>query len=104
MRLLADVWLRGDNFATTETIDRVTTAPTEWTDDDVHFVLEEMLRTMNRLKHPDEADRSVALIKMIGTYLNATTQGGKRAFKKPEAKRRRQYLAVIRGAQMARKA
>jgi hypothetical protein len=39
---------------------------------------------------------------MTSTYLNATTQGVKQAFKKLEAKRRRQSIKVVRGPQMAR--
>ena len=39
---------------------------------------------------------------MTSTYLNATTQGVKQAFKKLEAKQRRQNIKVVRGPQMAR--
>jgi hypothetical protein len=61
MSFPVDVWLRGHDFATTATIDRVTARPAAWTDDDVRVVLEEMLRTMSRLKNPDEAERTVVL-------------------------------------------
>lgn len=75
MNFPVDVWLRGNDFATTETIDRVVTPPSAWTDDDVRLLLEEMLRTMNRLKHPDEADRSVAL-RGLSWIVNAFEDGG----------------------------
>jgi hypothetical protein len=38
---------------------------------------------------------------MTSTYVNATTQGVKQAFKKLETKRRRQSIKVVRGPQMA---
>ena len=40
-------------------------------------------------------------IKMTSTYLHATTQGVKLAFKKLEAKRRRQSIKVVRGPRCA---
>jgi len=52
MNFPVDVWLRGTDFATTETIDTVAAAPEAWTDDDVRGVLEAMLRAMNRTKDP----------------------------------------------------
>jgi hypothetical protein len=61
MTFPVDVWLRGDDFATTETIEGVAREPRAWTDDDVRNVLEAMLKTMNRVKHPTEPDRVVAL-------------------------------------------
>lgn len=57
-----DIWLRGDNHATTTVVSGLERAPGEWTDDDVRFVLEQMLRTMDRQKNPGgDADRIVQL-------------------------------------------
>ena len=57
-----DVWLRGENHATTYTISPVARAPREWTDADVSSVLVGMLRTLERAKNPNApADRPVAL-------------------------------------------
>src|SRR2546427_7977451 len=61
MTFPVDVWLRGDDFATTETIESVAREPRAWTDADVRSVLEAMLKTMNRVKHPMEPERAVAL-------------------------------------------
>jgi hypothetical protein len=61
MTVDVDVWLRGSDFATTATVEDIARPPKEWTDDDVRLVLEGMLRTMHRLKHPGEADRAIAL-------------------------------------------
>ena len=52
MTFPVDVWLRGTDFATTETVDSVAASPAAWTDDDVRGVLEAMLRAMNRTKAP----------------------------------------------------
>ena len=61
MTVSVDICLRGSNFATTATIDGITREPQTWTDEDVRLVLEGMLRAMDRLKRPGEADRAVAL-------------------------------------------
>ena len=54
-----DVWLRGENVATTRPIPGVLRPPSEWLDEDVRAVLLGMLRVMHTLKHPDESDRVV---------------------------------------------
>jgi hypothetical protein len=57
-----DVWLRGDNHATTQTIAPVAREPRDWTDADVGEVLAGMLRALDRAKNPEAApDRPVAL-------------------------------------------
>ena len=57
-----EIWLRGDNHATTEMIAPVPREPEAWTDSDVAAVLEGMLRALDRAKHPDAAEgRPVAL-------------------------------------------
>ena len=62
MTFPVDIWLRGDNHATTETIAPVPREPRVWTEGDVAAVLEGMLRALDRAKNPDaEADRPVAL-------------------------------------------
>ena len=62
MDFSVDIWLRGDNHATTEVIATVPREPREWTDGDVVAVLEEMLRTLDRAKNPEaDPDRPVSL-------------------------------------------
>jgi hypothetical protein len=62
MEFQIDIWLRGDNHATTQVIAPVPREPRAWTDDDVASVLEGMLRALDRAKHPEAAaDRPVAL-------------------------------------------
>ena len=62
MQFQVDIWLRGNNHATTETLAPVPREPRAWTDADVMSVLEEMLRALERARFPDTApDRPVAL-------------------------------------------
>jgi hypothetical protein len=62
MEFPVDIWLRGDNHATTDMIAPVAREPRAWTEADVAAVLEGMLRALERAKHPDAApDRPVAL-------------------------------------------
>ena len=75
MIVAVDVWLRGSDFATTATVDNIARLPREWTDDDVRLVLEGMLRTMHRLKHPGEADKAIAL-RGLSWIVNPYEDGG----------------------------
>ena len=75
MIVQVDVWLRGDDFATTELISDISREPGAWTDDDVRLVLERMLLAMHRLKHPDERDRRIAL-RGISWIVNPYDEGG----------------------------
>ncbi|MBI2186771.1 MAG: hypothetical protein HYU37_06545 [Acidobacteria bacterium] len=62
MEFIVEIWLRGDNHATSTTIAPVAREPRAWTDADVVAVLEGMLRTLERAKHPETAaDRPIAL-------------------------------------------
>ena len=62
MDIQLDIWLRGDNHATTAVIAPVPRGPREWTDADMVAVLEGMLRALERAKHPDATpDRPVVL-------------------------------------------
>src|SRR5207253_6868057 len=57
-----DIWLRGNNHATTDVISPVAAEPKAWTEADVTRVLIGMLRAMDRAKNPDvAADRPVSL-------------------------------------------
>ena len=57
-----DIWLRGDNHATTEVIAPVPREPRAWSDGDVAAVLVGMLRAIDRASRPDASlERPVAL-------------------------------------------
>jgi len=62
MEFPVDIWLRGDNHATTEMIAAVEREPRAWTDGDVAAVLIGMLRAIDRARNPGaDADRPVGL-------------------------------------------
>ena len=62
MNIEAEVWVRGEQHATTQVVTSVERQPRAWTDGDITDILVGMLRTLDRAKNPDaEADRPVAL-------------------------------------------
>jgi hypothetical protein len=75
VRVPVDIWLRGENHATTAQIDGIAPAPASWTDEDVRAVLEGMLREMDRLKRPGEDDRPIAL-RGLSWIVNPYEDGG----------------------------
>ena len=75
MTVHVDVWLRGQDFATTQAIEGLKREPAEWTDDDVRLVLEGMLQAMHRSKHPDDAERRIAL-RGLSWIVNPYEDGG----------------------------
>jgi len=75
MDFQVDIWLRGDHHATTETVAGLERQPAQWTDDDVRFVLEAMLRRMDRLKTPAGADERVVQLRGISWIVNPFDEG-----------------------------
>jgi hypothetical protein len=62
MEIPLDIWLRGDNHATSQVISPVAREPQRWDDEDVTAVLVGMLRALEQAKHPDaDATRPVAM-------------------------------------------
>jgi hypothetical protein len=62
MQLEMEVWLRGNDFADTLTVDVATRTPEAWTDADVRILLEELLRAIDRVRNPGaDPRRPVAL-------------------------------------------
>ena len=59
--LQVDVWLRGTDFAKTQTISGVSLDPSTWTDADVSKLLKAMLLAIYRAKNPDSTDSNVYL-------------------------------------------
>ena len=75
MNVSVDVWLRGQDVATTRRIEGVGREPSAWTDDDVRVVLQGMLLEMHRLKHPEDAERPIAL-RGLSWIVNPYDEGG----------------------------
>ena len=62
MTLDIEVWLRGNDFATNDSVDVAVPDPAVWSDQHVRLVLEELLRAIDRAKNPDaDRDRPIAL-------------------------------------------
>lgn len=75
MTVDVDVWLRGNDFATTERFD-VGRDSAAWTDDDVQAVLEGMLRSMHRLKFPDDPEGAPVQLRGLSWIVNPFDEGG----------------------------
>lgn len=75
MSVQVDVWLRGSDVATTATLDAITRSPEVWNDDDVRLMLEEMLRTMHRVKHPTVSEVPIVL-RGLSWIVNPFADGG----------------------------
>ena len=62
MEIPLDIWLRGDNHATSHVISPVRREPQRWTEDDVTAVLVGMLRALEQAKNPEaDENRRVAM-------------------------------------------
>jgi hypothetical protein len=62
MQISVDIWLRGENSATTCTLAPIDREPRAWCDEDVRTLLTGMLRALHMARHPDAAaDVSIAL-------------------------------------------
>ena len=62
MNLSVDIWLRGENHATTVPLPALSREPAAWTDEDGVAVLTRMLRAMDKVQNPgSDPERPVAL-------------------------------------------
>jgi len=71
-----DVWLRGTDLATTQTIETVVREPREWIDDDVRLMLEGMLQAMYRAKHGPGLEASPVTLRGLSWIVNPYDEGG----------------------------
>jgi hypothetical protein len=76
MSIHVEIWLRGDNHATTATIAPVEKDPREWTEGDVAAVLEGMLRAMDKARNPDAADDRPVALRGFSWIVNPYDDGG----------------------------
>ena len=76
MDINVDIWLRGDNHATTQTIPPMAREPRAWTDADVSALLAEMLRALERAKNPDAEDRPPVAMRGFSWIVNPFETGG----------------------------
>jgi hypothetical protein len=76
MEFPVDIWLRGDNHATTETIAPVVREPPAWTDGDVADVLIGMLRAIDRASRPDGYEERPIGLRGFSWIVNPFESGG----------------------------
>ena len=76
MNIPVDIWLRGDDFATTATLDLPIGPATAWSDADVRLVLGGMLRAMYRQKYPDREDDAFVALRGLSWIVNPFEEGG----------------------------
>jgi hypothetical protein len=76
MDIPLEIWLRGDNHATSTVISPVRRDPRAWNDEDVTAVLMAMLRALDRARHPgSEGNRPIAL-RGFSWIVNPYEEGG----------------------------
>lgn len=75
MTFYVDIWLRGEETASTLSIPGLEKDPGAWTDDDVRVMLEGMLHEMHRLKFPQDEERAVSL-RGLSWIVNPYEDGG----------------------------
>ena len=76
MTIPVDIWLRGNNHATSDVIASLAREPRDWTEHDVATVLEGMLRAIDKARDPMAAgDRPIAL-RGFSWIVNPYEEGG----------------------------
>jgi hypothetical protein len=76
MDITLDIWLRGDNHATTGVIPSVGREPRAWTDADVNAILADMLRAIERAKNPEADQNRPVLLRGFSWIVNPYETGG----------------------------
>lgn len=76
MQIHGDIWLRGDNHATTALITSVDREPRAWTDGDVGAILVSMLRALDRAKHPEAPPDRPIVLRGFSWIVNPFEGGG----------------------------
>ena len=76
MEIPLDIWLRGDNHATSHVITVVSGEPRGWTDDDVNAVLVGMLRALEQAKNPEADENRPVAMRGFSWIVNPFEGGG----------------------------
>ena len=76
MEIPLDIWLRGDNHATSHVISVRSGEPQRWTDDDVTAVLAGMLRALEQAKNPDADESRRVAMRGFSWIVNPYDTGG----------------------------
>jgi hypothetical protein len=76
MDIHLEIWLRGDNHATSTVVRPVRRAPRLWNEADVTAVLAAMLRALERAKNPATAADRPILLRGFSWIVNPYEEGG----------------------------
>ena len=76
MTVPVEICLKGDDFATNESIPGIAREPRAWTDDDVRLVLEGMLQAMHRKKHAGAPGQQAVALRGISWIVSPYEAGG----------------------------
>jgi hypothetical protein len=76
MSIPVEIWLRGNNHATTDAIAAVGREPQAWTDGDVAAVLEGMLRAMDKARNPHAPGDRPVVLRGFSWIVNPYEEGG----------------------------
>src|ERR1044072_6625516 len=76
MEIPLDIWLRGDNHATSLVISVTTREPQRWSDDDVIAVLVGMLRALEQAKNPEADENRRIAMRGFSCIVNPYEGGG----------------------------
>jgi hypothetical protein len=76
MEIPLDIWLRGDNHATSHVISVASAEPGRWSDDDVTAVLGGMLRAIEQQKNPEADENRRVAMRGFSWIVNPFEGGG----------------------------
>ena len=76
MDIHLDIWLRGQNHATSDVISPVRSEPRAWTEGDVAAVLIGMLRALERARFPDATPNRPVALRGFSWIVNPYENGG----------------------------
>ena len=76
MEIPLDIWLRGDNHATSLVISVTSREPQRWSDDDVTAVLVGMLRALEQTKNPEADENRPIAMRGFSWIVNPYDGGG----------------------------
>ena len=76
MEFQVDIWLRGENHATSHVISVQSGEPRRWSDDDVTAVLVGMLRALEQQKNPEADENRRVAMRGFSWIVNPYEGGG----------------------------
>ena len=76
MEIPLDIWLRGENHATSLVISVTSREPQRWSDDDVTAVLVGMLRALEQAKNPEADENRPIAMRGFSWIVNPYEGGG----------------------------